>query len=296
MATWDRYKAPASGPTVTGLEIIARVGGRFQPRFYCDDPLGGVFTTKAPVAKLKLTPKVQFINTNIAWDVSESDSATGTIDEWDLNFGGGGATNLSAQDWAIDPKTGNIQYTTVGQYTASLVVRDTLGNQSMAAEQQVFIVDLQTINRVYIATDDSGLFVYDAGGTPTASNGTLTGGDIQFASGKLNPHFAHLPTSQHHWWGATANGISYTLDGGTTWATITNATLGDPTNTAGDGSPPDTDDLDNIAINYDPQDPRRVYLTRATDSTWNASFSPRVFLYWSDDYGAAWSSFGVGVT
>ena len=291
MATWDRYKEPNSG-----LEIRAWVGGRFRPRFYCDDPTGGVYETKAPVAKLKLTPKIQFINTNIAWDVSESDSATGTIDEFDLTFGGGGATNLTAQDWAVDPKTGNVQYTTTGQYTVSLVVRDTLGNQSQAAEQQVFIVDLQAIGTVFIATDDGGLYKYSAGGSPAASNGALSGGDIQFASGRLNPHYRRLAVGYTHYWAATANGISYSTDGGQNWLTIPNAVLGDPTNTAGDGSPPGTDDLDNIAVQFDPQDPRRVYLLRATDSTWNGANDPRLFLFWSDNYGLTWSSFGVGIT
>ena len=289
MTVWDRYKT-----NTTGFEVIAKKGGRWLVRGYCDDPTGGVFTTKAPVAKVILTPVVQFINTNIAWDVSQSDSATGTIDTFDLTFGGGGATDLTGQDWSVDPKTGNVQYTTVGQYTVTLYATDTTSERSQAATQQVFIVDIQSINRQYTATDDTGLFAYAPGGTPTAVMTNLSGGDIQFNSGKLNPHFAHLAITAHHWWGATTNGISYTVDGGTTGIAITNATLGDPTNTASDGTPPETADLDNLAVEFDPQDPRRVYLLRATDSTWNGSNDPRVFLYWTDDYGATWTSFGIG--
>jgi hypothetical protein len=60
-------------------------------------------------------------------------------------------------------------------------------------------------------------------------------------------------------------------------------------------SPPDTDDLDEIAIAFDPQDIRRVYLLRMTNATWNASNDPRAFLYWTDDYSITWSSFGIGI-
>ena len=290
MATWDRYKN-----NQTSLEVKAYVGKRFTPRFYCDDPDGGVYTTKAPVAKLKMTPTVQFISTNIAWDVSESDSATGTIDTFDLTFGGGGATNLTAQDWATDPKTGNVQYTTVGTYTASLVVTDTGSNVSQAAKQTINIVDIIGIGKVYIATSDTGLFVYTPGGSPATSNTGLSGGDLNFTMGRLNPHFNHLGSSQHHYWACTDNGLVYSTDGGATWTTISAATLNDPTNTAGDVSPPDTDDLDQTAITFDPQDWQRVYVLRVTDATWNASFDPRAFLYWTDDYGVSWSSFGIGV-
>lgn len=288
MATWDRYKT-----NVTGFETRALVGSNFTPRFYCDDATT-VYTTKAPVAHLKLTPIVQFINTNIAWDVQQSNSATGTIDTFDLTFGGGGATDLTGQDWAVDPLTGNVQYTSTGIYTVTLYVTDTLGNRSQADKQTVFIVTQQGISRGYIATDDKALWI-QSGATTTQKAGSLAGTDLQFTSGALNPHFVHLAVGNHHYWAATPVNLVYTVDGGETYSTITPATLGDPTNTAGDGSPPDTDDLDNIAVTFDPKDPRRIYLLRATDSTWNASFDPRVFLYWSDDYGAAWSSVGVGI-
>lgn len=290
MAAFDRYKNPT-----TGIEIVSQLGKRFTPRFYCDDPTGGVYVTKAPVAVLKMTPTVQFINTNIAWDVSQSDSATGTIDTFDLTFGGGGASDLTGQDWSSDPKTGNVQYTTVGRYTATLYVTDTGSNRSQAAKITIDIVDIIGIAKVYISTIDSGVFTYVPGGSPAVANTGLSGNDLIINKGRLNPHYAHLPITYQHYWIANGSGLAYSTDGCATYAKITNATMGDPTNTAGDGSPPDTDDLDTVAITFDPQDAKRVYVLRLTNSTWNASNDPRAFLYWTDDYGASWSSFGIGV-
>jgi len=248
------------------------------------------------VAKLKMTPQVQFINTNIAWDVSASRIQLGTIDTFDLTFGGGGATDLTGQDWSVDPLTGNVQYTTVGQYTATLFVTDTLGNRSQAATLTIDIVDIaDSIAKIYIATSDTGIFTYVPGGTPVTANTGLSGGDLNSNSGRLNEHFQGLPVGQQHYWQCNDNGLAVSIDGAATYTKITKATLGDPTNTAGDGSPPDTDDLDEISVAPDPQDIRRVYLLRVTDSTWNASFAPRAFLYWTDDYGVSWLSFGIGV-
>lgn len=290
MATWDRYKT-----NTTGFETVAQKGKNFRPRFFCDDASGGVYTTKAPVAKLKMTPTVQFINTNIAWDVSASRTQSGTIDTFDLTFGGGGASNLTGQDWSVDPKTGNVQYTSVGQYTATLYVTDTLGNRSQAATQTIDIVDVvDGIAKVYIYTNDSGIFTYLPGGTPTAANTGLSGGDLNVSDGKLDPHYEGLAVDQHHYWITNDNGLAYSEDGCATYTKITKATLGDPTNTAGDVSPPDTDDLEEKQVCYDPQDLRRVYILRVTDPTWNASFDPRAFLYWTDDYGISWSSTGIG--
>jgi hypothetical protein len=291
LATWDRYKTPT-----TGFETIAQKGKNFRPRFFCDDATGVVYLTKAPVAKLKITPQVQFVNTNLAWDVSASRSATGTIDTFDLTFGGGGAANLTGQDWSVDPLTGNIQYTTAGQYTATLTVTDTLGNRSQPATLTIDIVDIASgIAKIYIATSDTGIFTYLPGGTPATANTGLSGGDLNVNSGRLNPHFANLPVGQQHYWQCNDNGIAFSVDGCATYTKITKATLGNPTNTAGDGSPPDTDDLDEVAVAFDPISIRRVYCLRVTDATWNASFAPRAFLYWTNDYGVTWLSFGVGI-
>ncbi len=291
MATWDRYLS-----NTTGFETVAQKGKNFRPRFMCDDATGGVYVTKAPVAKLKMTPLVQFINTNIAWDVSASRSSTGTIDTFDLTFGGGGASDLTGQDWSVDPLTGTVQYDTVGQYTATLYVTDTLSNRSQAATLTIDIVDIEAvISKEYTATSDTGIFTYLPGGTPVTANSGLSGGDLNVSMGRLNPHYKSLPVAQQHYWFACDTGVIYSTDGAATWNKITKATLGDPTNTAGDGSPPDTDDLDEISVAFDPQDIRRVYLLRVTDATWNASFNPRAFLYWSNDYGVSWTSFGIGV-
>lgn len=242
-----------------------------------------------------MTPLPQFVNTNVAWDVSASRSSTGTIDTFDLTFGGGGATDLTAQDWSVDPLTGNVQYTPEATYTATLTVTDTLGNISQPATVSVPIVDIVGISKVYIATSDTGIFTYLPGGSPATANTGLSGGDLNVNSGKLNPGFSQLPVGQQHYWFGNDNGIAFTTDGAATWTEISKATLGNPTNTAGDASPPTTTDLDEIALTYDPQDVRRVYCLRLTDSTWNASNDPRAFLYWSDDYGTTWSSFGIGV-
>lgn len=288
MATWDRYLS-----NTTGLEIVAQLGRKFDPRFYCDDPTGGIYVTKSPVAVLKLTPTTQFINTNIAWDVSESDSATGTINTYDLTFGGGGASDLTGQSFA-GAKTGNVQYTSTGEFTVTLIVTDTGGNVSQPATQTVNIIDVQGIAKIYISTDDSGVFTYVPGATPVTANTGLSGGDLNINDGRLNPHYRHLAVGQHHYWITNDNGLAFSVDGASTYTKITKATLGNPTNTAGDASPPTTTDLDEIALAFDQQDIQRVYLLRTTDSTWNASFDPRAFLYWTNDYGTTWSSFGIG--
>lgn len=288
MPIWDRYKT-----NTTGLEIIVQKGARFTPRFYCDDTGGTVYITKAPVAVLILTPIVQFINTNIAWDVSNSVSATGTIDTYDLTFGGGGASDLTGQSFA-GAKTGNVQYTSTGIFTVTLTITDTGSLVSQPAKQIVHIVDVQGISKIYIATDDTGIFTYLPGGTPITANTGLSGGDLNVNDGRLNPSFSHLAVGSHHYWLANDNGLAFSTDGCATYTKITKATLGNPTNTAGDINPPTTTDLDEIALAFDPQDIRRVYLVRVTDSTWNASAQPRVFLYWTNNYGITWTSFGVG--
>lgn len=291
IAAFDRWKA-----NTTGIETIAQKGKNHVARFFCDHASSGVYTTKGPVAKLDMDPLVQFINTNIAWSVSNSRSATGTLDSFDLTFGGGGAANLTGQDWAVDPLTGNVQYTSTGQFTATLVVTDTLGNASQPATLTIDIVDIANgIAKIYIATSDTGIFTYLPGGTPATANTGLSGGDLNENSGKLNPHFAHLPAGQHHYAAANDNGFIISFDGAATYLKVTKATLGNPTNTAGDVSPPTTTDLDEIAIAFDPKDVRRIYILRLTDSTWNASFDPRAFLYWTNDYGTTWFSFGIGV-
>jgi hypothetical protein len=297
---FDRYKT-----NTTGFETLAQKGKNFQRRFFADETAIGPYQIKAPIAKLKITPQVQFINTNLAWDVSASRSPTAdAIDTFDLTFGGGGASDLTGQDFDVDPTTGNIQYTSTGQFTVTLTVTTDAGNRSQPATVTVDIVDddvtastsgFSGVSKVYIATDDSGLFTYSSGGTPATANTGLSGGDLNENSGKLNPHFSHLPVGQQHYAAVNDNGFILSVDGAATYTKVSKADLGNPTNTAGDASPPTTTDLDEISIAFDPKDVRRIYVLRTTNSTWNASFDARSFLYWSDDYSVTWLSTGIGL-
>lgn len=290
MATWDRYKSKK-----TGLEIKAYTGKIFTPRGYCCDS-SSVYVTKAPVAVLKLTPTVQFVSTNIAWDVTQSYSPTGTVDTFDLTFGGGGASDLTGQDWSTDPKTGNVQYTSTGTYTVTLYVTDTLGNRSQAAKIMVNVVSL--LEAVAYIAAANGIYRYLAGGSVTRVLSST-----YILSGRLNPHYAHLPQAQHHYWAGTnqipgPSGVGvYSFDGGTTWADlgVTAARFGSPANTAGDSPAPTSSDLDLVAFDFDPQDPKRLYALMVTNSTWNASYDPRAWLFWSDDYGETFSNVQIGV-
>src|SRR5512147_3259779 len=119
--TWERYANPA----LTGIEFVSYTGPVFTPRSYCDDPTGGVYVSKEPVCKLLMTPVVQFVSTNIAWDISQSSSATGTISTYTIAFGGGGVSDITAAAWS-GGKTGTVQYNAVGSYTVRAYVTDTL--------------------------------------------------------------------------------------------------------------------------------------------------------------------------
>lgn len=284
MANWDRYKEPT-----TGLQLSSYTGDVFYPRSYCDDPdIGpvGVYISKEPVCKLKLTPVVQFPNVDIAWDISQSMSATGTIATFDIEWGGTtDIGDLAGQVWASDPKTGDVQYTTVGTYTATAWVTDTLGKKSKRVRVTVTIVEKE--QTVYIGTTDGGMFILTPTAAPAASNGSLSGNDLKFRALRLNPAYKSLPAGQRHLWAATAAGLAVSRDGGTTWSTISKATLGAPANDAGDDPAPATADLDQIDIAFDPLAPARVYVVRTT--------ATRTWLYYSDDDGTTWSNEQVGV-
>lgn len=287
MATWDRYTG-----TVTSLEVDSLIGAPFYIRSFCDDPTGGIYVAKSPVCKLILDPTTQFVNTNISWDISNSRSATGTIDTFDITWGGTtNIGNLAAQDWSVDPKSGNVQYTTAGTYNATAYVTDTLGKRSKQCETQVTILpsddgELGAADRVYIGTTDGGLYILTTT-TLTQSNTGLTGNHTNFRSMRLHPEYRDLDSDQRHLWAATADGVAYSTDGGANWSVISKATLGTPENAAGDVTPPVTGDLDQIDLWFDPQDQDRVYLLRTT--------ATRSWLYYTDDYGASWSNEQVGV-
>jgi hypothetical protein len=172
---------------------------------------------------------------------------------------------------------------------------------SQAAKQTVTIsdgsdedIDTSGTSKIYIATSDTGIFTYTTGNAPATANTGLSGGDLNVNSGRLHPAYAWLPSGQQHYWFCCDTGVIYSTDGAATWTKITKATLGNPTNTAGDDTPPTTSDLEEICVAFDPQDKRRVYVLRVTDATWNGSNAPRSFLYWTDDYGTTWSSVGIG--
>ena len=194
---------------------------------------------------------------------------------------------MSSQDWSSDPKSGNVQYTTVGTYAATATVTDLLGVTSEPCTVEIEIVDDFPDQRLYIGTTDAGVYRRDPGDSDvTASNTGLTGGDLLLRSLRLNPAYSDLPLAQQHLWACNENGVIYSTDGGATWTEISEATLGTPENAAGDGTPPTASDPDNIDLWFDAQDPDRAYVLRTTTT--------RAWLYYSDDYGATWSNEQVG--
>lgn len=285
MATWDRYKQPT-----TGLEVKSFLGDFFTIRSYCDDPQGGVFVSKEPVCKLLVTPLSVFINQNFTWDISDSVSSTGTIDTFDIDFDGAtSGGDIVAGDWSVDPLTNTNQYTAAGHFTIVATVTDTLGNQSKEARIPVIAIDGtsegiadESLQRVYIGTTDTGCFVMTPSSPPAASNTGLSGDDLKFRDMKVNPYTADDVNGNHYLLAATKNGLAHSIDGAANWLTISKATLGDPKNTAGDGTPPVTADLDQIGVSFDPQSSTRWYALR-TNAT-------RSWIYFSDDSGVTWDN------
>lgn len=286
---FDDYKT-----TRVNISIKGELGNRWLPRFFCDDATT-VYTSKAPVAKL-IIPSIVVVNTTIASDVGESSHATGTIDTYDLDYGGPTNTgNFTNEPFANDVK--NFQYTAVGVYEATLIVEDTLGLKSQPARVKVTVIEEDDIRaaRIYLPTDGDGLYIYQksTGGSSQFNTG-LSGGHLNMVSGILNPYTKYLPVESHHYWACTDDGVVYSTDGCATWNIITLAMLGDPVNAAGDTSPPATDDLRQHCIRFDPFQPLNVYLLRSTTGVWNVSNPGRVFWYFSTDYGQTWNSKGVG--
>lgn len=284
--SWERY----INSNVTGFEVETYSGRVFTPRFYCHDDVGTpvpLYTGKPPVCHLDLVPRVQYIGESQAWDIGDSFSATDTVDVFYIDWGG--ATDIgdiSAADFNMDPTSGSVEYDDLGTYTVEAYVIDVLGVES----QHVFITVeiVEPIERLYIATTDSGLFLSDNGSAPAASNGSLSGDDLLLRAARLNPAYANLPAAQQHLYMATAAGLTKSTDGGVTHSTISPATMGTPDNDAGDDPAPATGDLDQIDICFDPQDDSRVYVLRTTTSP------KRAWLYISDDHGATWENAQVG--
>jgi hypothetical protein len=283
LAAFDRYK----NDNLTGLELELFSGKTFLARAYCDHEAAGVYTGKPPFVKLSLIPTVQFLGQPIAFDISQSGSATSTIDTFDIDWGGStDIGDITAGDWALDPLSGDVVYDDLGTYTVTASVTDLLGEESETVEITVEIVE--PVERVYIGTPNAGVYITDNGSTPAASNSGLSGDDLKLRSIRLNPHYADLPAGQQHVWIATAAGLAYSTDGAATWTLIDKDALGDPVNAAEDVTPPVTADLDQIDIAFCSQDSSRVYLLRVTVSPEGA------WLYWSDDYGETWDNEGIG--
>lgn len=287
---WDRYTQ-----SPTGIEGEIWSGRIFKARYFCDDEDVGtpvaIFATKPPVCHLQLTPRVQFLGEPIAWDIGESRSATSTILDFDIDWGG--ATDigdLSGELWASDPLTGDVVYDAVGTYTVEAFVTDLLGTESQHCVSTVEIVEAETDNRAYIGSTDLGVFVMINGATPVASNTGLSGDHLKLRAIRAHPTYADLPGAQQHVWIATKAGVSYSTDGAANWTNITEATLGTPVNTAADDPAPTAADLDQLDICFDPQDQQRVYLLRFTTTP-----NERTWLYKSDDYGATWGNTQIGV-
>ncbi len=284
--TWERY----TGATQTGLEVIAWTGPIFNPRSYCDDPtvgVVGIYIAKAPVCHLKLTPRTQFENTNIAWDISASGSTTSTIATFDITWGGTtDIGDLAAQSWG-GAKSGNVQFTTAGIYTVEATVTDLLGAVSSPSKQTIYIA-IGPGPIAYIAaigSTNQGVYVHtNAGGLVSASSG-LAGGYLNIRAIRLHPAYKDLPTAKQHIWIATEDGVAYSTTGATTWTTVSKADLGTPANTVGDSPAPATAALDQIDIAFDPQDPQRVYVFRGITTP-----NLRTWLYYSEDYGATWNN------
>ena len=292
MTTWDRYKQ-----STTGLEVKSYLGDIFTIRSYCDDPTGGVFVSKEPACIFSATPTVVFEGQTVNWDISPSSSSTGTIDTFDIDWGGTTSTgDLTAQDWSSDPKSGTTTYTAKGRYTIIAYVTDTLGNRSKEVKIPVTVQDTgmdeddgsgyNSLQKVYVGTTDTGCVILSPTSAAAASNSGLSGDDLKFREMRVHPSTFDDPNGNHHLWAATAAGVAYSFDGAATWAAIDKDALGDPVNTAADGTPPVTADLDQVGIFFDPRNSQRVWVVRTS--------ATRAWLYWTSDYGASWANVQIG--
>ncbi len=258
----------------------------FIPQGYCDDAIV-VYLTKPPICKLTLTPRSQGPNINIAWDISGSRAPTGTIDTFDISWGGTtDIGNLVGQDWAVDPKTGNVQFLFPGRYYVRATVTDTLGVRSQPCILVVTVLEgiIPTINTyIFAASDIDGIFLL-LGGAATDLTVALSTNHKKIRDLTINPLNAQSPLNQINLAASTAAGVIITPNGGTTWTTVSKAQLGDPVNTAGDLITPVTADLDQSSIRYSANG-NQIWLMRET--------ATRFWSYLSEDNGATWTNFQV---
>lgn len=272
--TWDRYTSKT-----TGFKVQVLKEGNFTSRSYCDDvDATDVYTSKPPVAMIELDPIVQFVNTNVAWDVSNSRHPTGTIDTYDIDFGDGIIADVTSAAWS-GAKTGNVQYTVPGYWTVTCTVTDTLGIISTPAKVQVHIIDeLDGLGYFYTVTTDAGVFIVDDTGA-TAINSGLTGGWLLVRSLRLHPMFSSLPQALQHLWIATSSGVGYSADGGTSWNKITRSEMGEPN----DATTEEAGDLDCIDIAFNPTDWKEIAVYRENPG------GP-LWVYVTSDYGTTWTN------
>jgi hypothetical protein len=274
--TWERYAAKE-----TSLEVESYIGPAFHIRGFCDDSTQGIYAAKPPVCKLALDPLTQFVNTDIAWDISASSSATGTVDTFTIDWDGvTDIGDISGASFGVDPETGNVQFTTIGKYTVTAYVVDTLGERS---REQLLEIEIVANEYAYIGTTDAGLFLIDINGDNSQSNAGLSGGHLNFRALRLNPWYADKEPAERHLWACTADGLAYSIDGGATWTVISKAALGEPVNNAGDSPAPVTADLDQIDLAFSPRDQDTIYVLRST--------ATRVWIYETVDYGATWANY-----
>jgi len=270
-----------------GSKYSFATGEIFTSLFTCHDA-GGIYTSKPPAAILSMRTIPQVANADIDWDVSNSVQPDGTIDTFDLRFGGTTDTgDQLAQDWQTDPLTGTVQYTTAGTYTASLTVTDTLGVTSAPAKVTVFIVEFE--GTLYLFTSDAGAFRKIGSATMTQQNSGLSGGNLNMLCGAINPYYNRVQ-SLTHLWASTDNGLAFSTDGMTTWNLISKATMGNPTNSAGDASPPAVSDLD-LTGDIIFRSRRIVSVYCRTASAFGGT--ARSYVYHTFDYGATWQSEGL---
>ena len=268
---WDNDKE-------MGFELEIWSGKTVYPRTFCDDdnigPIG-IYIDKSPTCKLLMTPTVVPLGSSIAWDVGQSRSATGTIELFDLSFGGPTDTgDISNGDFILGPKTGNVVYQSLGIWVAELVLTDLLNNASQPCKQDIEVVEATvSLKNGFVGTDGGGVFLVSPNGTTTPINNGLTGGHLNVRALKIHPQYGDV-------WGATADGIIYTSDNGQNWTVLNKIDLGDPLNTAGDNPAPVTADLDQRDIAFDPLNLDTVVAVRTTTT--------RAWLYISTDYGVTW--------
>jgi len=90
----------------------------------------------------------------------------------------------------------------------------------------------------------------------------------------------------HNIWGATADGVIISVNGGTVWTLVDKTALGDPVNTIGDAPAPVTADLDQIGVNV--LDNLNVQVLRTTVTP-----NKRAWIYFTNDGGGTWSNVQV---